>query len=168
MMAEKINDNIIIFPKIRKESPKSTLTEKQKKEIKDLQASMYVAQLTDAIQDELFQMLNKNGIKVDHIDFQKDFSLTMDSIKSLLYRDFGLKHTLQTIVDTVAVGYSSDGKKLDKNDFKKLSYVQLEYKDILLKHKVKTQDLKPGTIQDIIDLLDKKNKKKEDDDNRIP
>ena len=38
MMAEKINDNIIIFPKIRKESPKSTLTEKQKKEIKDLQA----------------------------------------------------------------------------------------------------------------------------------
>ena len=78
MMAEKINDNIIIFPKIRKESPKSTLTEKQKKEIKDLQASMYVAQLTDAIQDELFQMLNKNGIKVDHIDFQKDFSLTME------------------------------------------------------------------------------------------
>ena len=85
-----------------------------------------------------------------------------------MYRDFGLKHTLQTIVDTVATGYSSDGKKLDKNDFKKLSYVQLEYKDILLKQKVKTQDLKPGTIQDIIDLLDKKNKKKEDDDNRIP
>ena len=166
-MAEKINDNIIIFPKIRKESPKSTLTEKQKKEIKDLQASMYVAQLTDAIQDELFQMLNKNGIKVDNIDFQKDFSLTMDSIKSLLYRDFGLKHTLQTIVDTAATGYSSDGKKLDKNDFKKLSYVQLEYKDILLKHKVKTQDLKPGTIQDIIDLLDKKNKSKDGED-KIP
>ena len=168
MMAQKLDNNIIIFPKVKKNIPKTTLTDKQRKEIKDLQSQMFVAQLTDAIQDELFKILNNNAIKVDEINFQKDFALVMESIKSLLLRDFEVKHSLQTIVDTIAKAYSSDGKKLEEKDFKKLGYVQLDYQDILLKQKVKTKDLKPGTIQDIINLLDKKNKDKKDDDNRIP
>ena len=169
MMAEKINDNVIIFPKIKKEIPKSNLSDKQKKEIKDLQSKMFVGHLAEAIQDELFKILNSNAIKVDEINFQKDFALVMESIKSLLLRDFEIKHSLQSIVDTIAKAYSSDGKKLEEKDFKKLGYVQLDYQDILLKQKVKTKDLKPGTIQDIINILDKKNKNKnKDDDNRIP
>jgi hypothetical protein len=168
MMAEKLDDNIIIFPKIKKDIPKSNLSEKQKKEIKDMQSQMFVGHLVEAIQDELFKILNSNAIKVDEINFQKDFALVMESIKSLLLRDFNIKHSLQSIVDIMAKAYSADGKILEEKDFNKLGYVQLEYKDILLKQKLKTQDLKPGTIQDIIDLLDKKNKKKEDDDNRIP
>ena len=134
-----------------------------------MQSQMFVGHLVEAIQDELFKILNSNAIKVDEINFQKDFALVMESIKSLLLWDFEIKHSLQTIVDTIAKAYSADGKKLEEKDFKKLSYVQLDYKDILLKQKVKTKDLKPGTIQDIIDLLDKKNKdKNKDDDNRIP
>ena len=169
MMAQKLNDNIIIFPKVKKDIPKTNLTDKQKKEIKDLQSQIFVGQLVEAIQDELFKILNSNAVKVDEINFQKDFALVIESIKSLLLRDFEIKHSLQTIVDTIAKAYSADGKKLEEKDFKKLSYVQLDYKDILLKQKVKTKDLKPGTIQDIIDLLDKKNKdKNKDDDNRIP
>ena len=168
-MAQKLNDNIIIFPKVKKDIPKTNLTDKQKKEIKDLQSQIFVGQLVEAIQDELFKILNSNAVKVDEINFQKDFALVIESIKSLLLRDFEIKHSLQTIVDTIAKAYSADGKKLEEKDFKKLSYVQLDYKDILLKQKVKTKDLKPGTIQDIIDLLDKKNKdKNKDDDNRIP
>ena len=169
MMEQKLNDNIIIFPKVKKDITKTNLTDKQKKEIKDLQSQIFVGQLVEAIQDELFKILNSNAVKVDEINFQKDFALVIESIKSLLLRDFEIKHSLQTIVDTIAKAYSADGKKLEEKDFKKLSYVQLDYKDILLKQKVKTKDLKPGTIQDIIDLLDKKNKdKNKDDDNRIP
>ena len=164
-MADKKDDNILIFPKIKQDIPKSKISDKQKKEIKDLQAKIFVSKIIEKLQDDLFRVFNENAIQVDNVEFQKDFAMVMESIKSLLYRDFSMKHSLQNIVDRVAQSVSADGKILKKEDEKKLSYVQMDYSDILFRSKIKKKDLPPETLKKLEELIKKHQK---DEGDKIP
>jgi hypothetical protein len=114
----------------------------------------------------LFILFGQNSIQTDDAQFQKDFAFIMESVKSCLYRDFSMKHNLQSIVDRVAQSVSADGKILKEGEEKKLSYVQMDYSDILFRSKIKKKDLPPETLKKLEELI-KKHQKKDDGDNKI-
>ena len=167
MMTDKKDDkdNIIIFPKIKQE-PKKQISPKHQKELKDLQAKIFVTTLMEKVQDELFILFGQNSIQTDDAQFQKDFAFIMESVKSCLYRDFSMKHNLHSIVDRVAQSVSADGKILKEGEEKKLSYVQMDYSDILFRSKIKKKDLPPETLKKLEELI-KKHQNKDDGDNKI-
>ena len=76
MMTDKKDDkdNIIIFPKVKQE-PKKQISAKHQKELKDLQARLFVTTLMEKVQDELFILFGQNSIQTDDAQFQKDFAL---------------------------------------------------------------------------------------------
>ena len=82
MMTDKKDtpDNIIIFPKVKQE-PKKQISAKHQKELKDLQARLFVTTLMEKVQDELFILFGQNSIQTDDAQFQKDFAFVMESVK---------------------------------------------------------------------------------------
>lgn len=163
-MMAKEKDNIIIFPKLKKNTPKVKISEKKQKEIKDLQAKIFISKQIESLQDELFRHFNENSIQVDRVEFQKDFAMVMESLKSLLHRDFQLPHNLQKVTDRIAKPYSADGKLLDKKTENLMSHVQMDYRDIIFKEKIKTTDLNPDTLKKLKELLSKA----KDEGDKIP
>ena len=165
MMTDKIDDkdNVIIFPKIKQE-PKKQISPKHQKELKDLQARLFVTTLMEKVQDELFILFGQNSIATDDVQFQKDFAFIMESVKSCLYRDFNLKHNLHSIVDRVAQSVAANGKILKQSEEDKLSYVQMNYSDILFRSKIKKKDLPPETLKKLEELISKHQKKDDDGD----
>jgi hypothetical protein len=165
MMTDKKDDkdNIIIFPKVKQE-PKKQISAKHQKELKDLQARLFVTTLMEKVQDELFILFGQNSIQTDDVQFQKDFAFIMESVKSCLYRDFSLKHNLHNIVDRVAQSVAANGKILKEGEEDKLSYVQMDYSDILFRSKIKKKDLPPETLKKLEELISKHQKKDDDGD----
>jgi len=163
-MMTKEKDNLIIFPKIKKNTPKVKISEKKQKEIKDLQCKIFVSKQIETLQDELFKHFNENSIQVDRVEFQKDFAMVMESLKALLYRDFQLPHNLHKVTDKIAKPFSVDGKLLNKQTEKLMSHVQMDYRDIIFKDKVKTTDLNPETLKKLKELLSKA----KDEGDKIP
>lgn len=165
MMTDKKDDkdNIIIFPKVKQE-PKKQISAKHQKELKDLQARLFVTTLMEKVQDELFILFGQNSIQTDDVQFQKDFAFIMESVKSCLYRDFSLKHNLHNIVDRVAQSVAANGKILKEGEEDKLSYVQMDYSDILFRSKIRKKDLPPETLKKLEELISKHQKKDDDGD----
>lgn len=165
MMTDKKDDkdNIIIFPKVKQE-PKKQISAKHQKELKDLQAKIFVTNLMEKVQDELFILFGQNSIQTDDAQFQKDFAFIMESVKSCLYRDFSLKHNLHNIVDRVAQSVAANGKILKEGEEDKLSYVQMDYSDILFRSKIRKKDLPPETLKKLEELISKHQKKDDDGD----
>jgi hypothetical protein len=165
MMTDKKDDkdNIIIFPKVKQE-PKKQISAKHQKELKDLQARLFVTTLMEKVQDELFILFGQNSIQTDDAQFQKDFAFIMESVKSCLYRDFSLKHNLHNIVDRVAQSVAANGKILKEGEEDKLSYVQMDYSDILFRSKIRKKDLPPETLKKLEELISKHQKKDDDGD----
>lgn len=94
-----VKDNIILFPKQKKESPKRQLSDKEMKIAMEAQARLFAQQLKDVAIDDLFALLDKNSLDTDNVNMQKDLAFIADAIKSLIYREFSIKHPMQVIVD---------------------------------------------------------------------
>lgn len=92
------NKNIVEFPKnkIIREVPPNIEALQQAKE-KGLQK--FADSVVDDLVGQIMDNLDNYGIETDSKDFIKDFSLTVDSLRSSVYRTFELKHTLQEFVD---------------------------------------------------------------------
>lgn len=58
----------------------------------------------DSIVDDMLQgmaeSLENYGIDIDTKTFMKDFSLTADSLRASIYRQFGLSHSLHNFIDS--------------------------------------------------------------------
>src|SRR6056300_295690 len=94
-----VKDNIILFPKQKKESPKRQLSDKEMKIAMEAQARLFAQQLKDVAIDDLFTLLDKNSLDTDNVNMQKDLAFIADAIKGLIYREFNIKHPMQVIVD---------------------------------------------------------------------
>lgn len=94
-----VRDNVILFPKQKKESPKRQLSDKEMKIAMEAQARLFAQQLKDVAIDDLFTLLDKNSLDTDNVNMQKDLAFIADAIKSLIYREFSIKHPMQVIVD---------------------------------------------------------------------
>ncbi len=94
------NDNVILFPtnKIKRKVP---VGEKQQskfsEEIKKQQTKDFVESLTDDIGFDLLKKFVDAGIKTNAQTFTKDLAIVIDTIRGLVYRDFGMPHPAQLL-----------------------------------------------------------------------
>ena len=104
-----VKDNIILFPKQKKEAPERKLSDKEIKIAMEAQARLFAQQLKDVAMDDLFALLDRNSLDTDTAHMSKDLAFVAETIVSLIYREFKIKHPMQTIVDSAVKINSVDG-----------------------------------------------------------
>lgn len=87
---DKMNNNLIIFPLLKKS--KKTKIKKEKD----------IDEIVEHYQTQLFHNLKNHDIQIDSV-FEKDFIIQTDILKAVLYRSMGLYHPLQELLDKVEV-----------------------------------------------------------------
>ena len=86
------------------------LTEEEARQIKE---DKFIEQITESLILDVIHVLQENVVDTKKEIFLKDLAIIIESIKSLLKRDFGRKHPMQKIADSIAnIHTLKDGKKV--------------------------------------------------------
>ena len=102
--------NVVMFPAHKVKKPKTKQTEEQTKKAKE---NIFIEQLTEEFTLDLIHVLQQNAVTMASETFLRDLAVTIESIKSLLKRDFGQKHPMQRITDSISkISKLPDGKKV--------------------------------------------------------
>ena len=64
--------------------------------------------LTEGLVVQLIHTLGENGVDVSSETFIKDVGFLLESVKSSIHRDMGLKHPMQGIVDALVTTKAPD------------------------------------------------------------
>ena len=101
---------------------------KQHKKIVDEQTKEFVEGNVDEIAYTLLDKMVQMGIRTQALSFSSDLALTIDTIRGMIYRDFGKRHPAQDLADKmVTVRTDPTGQKKS---------ARLNYSDVLgIKHK---------------------------------
>lgn len=122
------NDNIILFPLDRIKNIEATGKKDNdvfKKRIQKQQTKAFVEDSVDQISLELIKKFVDMACKTQQPTFTKDFSLLVDMMRGLLYRDFGLNHPAQRLADKMVVlDQNTRGQTIARLDYAKV----LEFK----------------------------------------
>ena len=103
---------------VKNSSPIPELTEEQHKKLKE---DRFVEQLTEKLSMDILSVLQDNVVHFRSDLFLKDLALIIESIKSLLKRDFGTQHPMQSVADSlITIHTSKDGKKLTDINYNKI------------------------------------------------
>ena len=120
---------LLQFPldRVKRAIPEIEISEEQKQHLKEEQ---FIEQLTEQLSMDILSVLQENVVDVKSDLFLKDLGVTIESIKSLLRRDFGKPHPMQPITDTlIRIITTPDGKKIsDINYGKIVKYTQTKPK----------------------------------------
>ena len=139
------DDNIILFPenKIvrRNQTGKSP---KQSSQVRQKQTRQYVETNIDLIARQILQQFVDMGLKTTSLDFTKDLALTIDCLRGLVYRDFGVKHPAQDLSSKMV----TIRKDLDGNQSAKLNYQEV----LNLKKPIKTEPISDDTKFELDDI----------------
>ena len=111
---------LLQFPadRVKRTIPEIEITEEQKQHLKEEQ---FIEQLTEQLSMDILSVLQENVIDVKSDLFLKDLGITIESIKSLLRRDFGKPHPMQPITDTlIRIITLPDGKKVSDINYSKI------------------------------------------------
>jgi|TARA_Y100000816_G_C25807055_1_gene422520 hypothetical protein len=86
------------------------LTEEEARQIKE---DKFIEQITESLILDVIHVLQENVVDTKKEIFLKDLAIIIEAIKSLLKRDFGRKHPMQKIADSIAnIHTLKDGKKI--------------------------------------------------------
>ena len=81
----------------------------------------FIEQLTEEIVLHAIHVLQDNAIKMKDDKFLRDLAVIIEAIKSLIHRDFGRRHKMQAIADTLAtIKKLPDGKQVTDLDYGKI------------------------------------------------
>ena len=84
--------------------------------------------------------LEKYILSNEHDVFLRDLAIVIESIKSLLKRDFGRKHPMQTISDSIAKIHTlKDGRKV----------TDINYANLITKHKKESKQKQEERQQEL-------------------
>ena len=111
---------LLQFPvdRVKRPVPEIEITDEQKQHLKEEQ---FIEQLTEQLSMDILSVLQENVIDVKSDLFLKDLGITIESIKSLLRRDFGKPHPMQPITDTlIRIITLPDGKKVSDINYGKI------------------------------------------------
>ena len=112
---------IINFPvhKTRKPTkPKPKVSAEKTKLIKE---NIFIEQLVEDITLHMIHVLQENAVKMKSQTFLRDLAVVIESIKSLIKRDFGRNHSMQAITDALAkITTLPDGKQVTDMDYGKI------------------------------------------------
>ncbi len=113
---------VIQFPTsriVRRAPPVPKLTELEEK---DMQISKFVEELTEQLSMTILAMCQENVVHMKGEPFLRDLAVVVESLKSLLYRDFGKKHPMQKFTDTLTQIISlKNGQRITDINYSKLS-----------------------------------------------
>ena len=113
--------NVVMFPahKVRKPKVKANKqTEEQSKKIKE---NIFIEQLVEEFTLDFIHVLQENAIVMKNDTFLRDLAVVIESIKSLIKRDFKQKHPMQTVTDAIAkISVLPDGKKVTDMNYSKV------------------------------------------------
>lgn len=99
---KKVN-KVIKFPLHKVRKPKTDLATQQSKEkAKEISENIFIEQLVEEFTLDFIHVLQENAVVMKNESFLRDLAVVIESIKSLLKRDFKKKHPLQTITDAIA------------------------------------------------------------------
>ena len=110
--------NVVMFPAHKVKKPKIKQTEEQSKKIKE---NIFIEQLVEEFTLDFIHVLQENAVTMKNETFLRDLAIVIESIKSLLKRDFKQKHPLQTITDAISkITQLPDGKKVTDMNYSKV------------------------------------------------
>ena len=113
--------NVVMFPthKVRKPKVKANKqTEEQSKKIKE---NIFIEQLVEEFTLDFIHVLQENAITMKNDTFLRDLAVVIESIKSLIKRDFKQKHPMQAVTDAIAkISILPDGKKVTDMNYSKV------------------------------------------------
>ena len=106
--------NVVMFPTHKVRKPKTNSASKQTEEqSKKAKENIFIEQLTEEFTLDLIHVLQENAVTMASETFLRDLAVIIESIKSLLKRDFGQKHPMQRITDSISkISKLPDGKKV--------------------------------------------------------
>ena len=111
---------LLQFPldRVKRAIPQIEISEEQKQHLKEEQ---FIEQLTEQLSMDILSVLQENVVDVKNDLFLKDLAITIESIKSLLKRDFNKPHPLEKIADTlINILTTPDGKKLTEIHYNRI------------------------------------------------
>jgi len=112
LMADKKDNNVILFPKIPKVRPNQQAQEldaKRQEMIRLQHNKIYVQALGDDITEDILMKLKDENFNLTDPTFLRDYKLFTESIRSLLLRQVKMKHPLHEKVDN-AITTKGEGK----------------------------------------------------------
>jgi len=113
---------VIQFPTsriVRRAPPIPKLTEHQEK---DMQVAKFVEELTEQLSMTILAICQENVVHMKGEPFLRDLAVVVESLKSLLYRDFGKKHPMQKVTDTLTqIIKLKTGQRITDINYSKLS-----------------------------------------------
>ena len=94
------------------------LSEDEAKQIKE---EKFVEQITESLILDIIHVLQENVVDTKTDVFLRDLAIVIESIKGLLKRDFGRKHPMHTISDSLAKIHTlKDGRKVTDINYSNL------------------------------------------------
>ena len=114
--------NVVMFPAHKTRKPKTDLAAKQSnEESKKIKENIFIEQLVEEFTLDFIHVLQENAVTMKNETFLRDLAIVIESIKSLLKRDFKQKHPLQTITDAISkITQLPDGKKVTDMNYSKV------------------------------------------------
>jgi len=114
--------NIVMFPAHKARKPKTDLASKQSEEqANKIKEDLFIEQLVEEFTLDFIHVLQENAITMKNETFLRDLAVVIESIKSLIKRDFKKKHPMQSITDVLAkISVLPDGKKVTDMDYGKI------------------------------------------------
>ena len=98
------------------------LSEEEQEEIKK---EKFIEQLTEQLSLDILHVFQENVVHLKSDLFLKDLALVIESIKSLLKRDFGKPHPMQSITDSfINIATTKEGRKLTDINYNKILRVK--------------------------------------------
>ena len=111
---------IIPFP-IKRVASKPAADPQIKQALEDIKIKQFVEKLTEELSMDILAVLQENVVDIKSDNFIRDIAMVIESIKSLLYRDFGKRHKHQDITDTIcSILQSQNGQKLTNINYDKI------------------------------------------------
>ena len=94
---------VIKFPIHKARKPKTDLATQQTKEkAQEIKENIFIEQLTEEFTLDFIHGLQENAVVMKNESFLRDLAIVIESIKSLIKRDFKRNHPMQTITDSIA------------------------------------------------------------------
>ena len=114
--------NVVMFPAHKARKPKTDLASKQSEEdAKKIKEDIFIEQLVEEFTLDFIHVLQENAITMKNETFLRDLAVVIESIKSLIKRDFKKKHPMQSITDVLAkISVLPNGKKVTDMDYGKI------------------------------------------------
>ena len=119
---------IIPFP-IKRVVHKSKPDPKIKEALEDIKIRTFVEKLTEELSMDILAVLQENVVDIKSDNFIRDIAMVIESIKSLLYRDFNKKHLHKEITDVITnIIIKPKGQKVKNINYSKIKRKKKEPK----------------------------------------